>query len=333
MTKNKAFTILGAQIAASALFASLGAVSLYSSAVMADSGTYPTRNINMVVPYPPGGGADTMARRIATEMSEKLGVPVVVENRPGANTRIATEYVARQPADGYTLYFAASAFTINPSMYDMDASLEDFTPIIGTSIVPLLLATHQQSGFENAQQVIEQAQGQPNSVTFASYGPASPAHLAGSLWASSNDVELRHIAYQGTAPALTALAGSQVDLAVITIEPSLGLIKDNRITPLAVTSNYRVDTLPDLPSLAEYTNGYEAFGWNGILGPDGIDENIVERLYETVDDILTSEKFEEIYLNAGLTYPSITTDEFLSMLNNEQEKWAEVVNDLGLAEE
>jgi tripartite-type tricarboxylate transporter receptor subunit TctC len=169
---------------------------------------YPQKSIKLVVPYPPGGGADSLARVVASKMSKKLEQQVVVENKPGGNTAIASAYVATQPADGYTLLYVASSFAINPSLYKLRYSTEnDFAPIALVAKVPLIIVTNEKSPIHNVKELIAYAKSKPGVLTYATYGAGSPVHLAGELFQSMTGTRLLHVPYKGSAPGLTDLMG------------------------------------------------------------------------------------------------------------------------------
>lgn len=284
---------------------------------------YPVRPVKLVVPYPPGGGADTLARLVAAGMSVKLAQPVVIENKPGGNTAIATEYVANQPADGYTLLYVASAFTINPSLYTLRYSTErDFVPIALVARIPFVIETNNQSSIHSVQDLIDEAKKRPGQLSYATYGTGSPVHLAAELFQVMTGTKLLHVPYKGSAPGLTDLMGGQVDLAFGSIEPSLQLMRNKKIRPIAVTTSTRIAAAPEIPTVAESgVPGFETIGWNGIVAPANTPKPIVDQLNQVINQVIQEPAMREKLLSQGVELDIHTPEEIAMLIHQEITKW------------
>lgn len=293
---------------------------------------YPNRPIKLVVPYPPGGGADTLARLVATGMSEKLAQPVVIENKPGGNTAIATEYVANQPADGYTLLYVASAFTINPSLYKLRYSTtKDFAPVALIALIPFVIETNMQSPIHSVKDLIAEAKKRPGQLSYATYGTGSPVHLAAELFQVMTDTKLLHVPYKGSAPGLTDLMGGQVDLAFGSIEPSLQLMRNKKIRPIAVTTTKRIAAAPEIPTVSESgVPGFETIGWNGIVAPVNTPRAIVDRLNEVINRVIQEPAMMAKLAAQGVELEIKTPDGLAQMIETEINKWDALVKKAGV---
>ena len=313
---------LPGQLAALALMAVAGVCF-----AQADVPDYPKRAVKLVVPYPPGGGADTLARLVASGMAEKLGQPVVIDNKPGGNTAIASEYVANQPADGYTLLYVATAFVINPSLYKLRYSTEkDFAPIAVIAEIPLIIVTNPQSSIYTVADLIAEAKKRPGQLSYATYGTGSPVHLAAELFQLMSATTLLHVPYKGSAPGLTDLMGGQVNLAFGSIEPSLQLIRNKKLRPIAVTTLSRIEAAPDVPTVSESgLAGFEAIGWNGIVAPAATPRPIVDKLNKIINQVVQEPEMLNKLKSQGVELDIKTPREFSSMISSEIAKWDALV--------
>lgn len=292
---------------------------------------YPNRPIRLVVPYPAGGGADGLARLIGTKMSEKLGQPVLIDNKPGANTMLASSEVARQPADGYTLLYVASSFTINPSLYKVPYDTEKaFAPVAMVAEVPLIIIRNFDAPYKTLPELLAAAKTKPGTINYASYGQGSPAHLGGELLESMAGVDMTHIPYKGSAPALTDLVGGQVDVAFSSIEPALQLIRGSKVAPIAVMTKKRIAALTNVPAVAEYLPGFEAIGWNGVVAPAGTPAAIVAKLNAAINEAVKSADVQEKYAKQGVEADPMTAEAFGKMIRDEIVKWSELVKKAGV---
>lgn len=252
-----------------------------ASTAFAQSGAWPSRPITMVVTYPPGGGADVMARLIAPKMGEALGQNVIVENRPGAGGQIGAAAVAKAAPDGYTLMLDASSFAVNPSLYPKLPydSATAFRPIGVIALFPNVVLVNPQFPAKNISELTALARSRKDFVSFASSGNGSAQHLAGALFESAAKVDMVHVPYKGGGPALNDVIGGQVPLFFGNLASTLQHIQSGRLRALAVTSGKRAAMLPDVPTLAEAgLAGAEIYEWNAVFAPAGTPELVLEKL-------------------------------------------------------
>jgi tripartite-type tricarboxylate transporter receptor subunit TctC len=309
-----------------AILAAVVAASLMPMTGALAQQAYPNKSIRLVVPYPPGGGADALARIVGQKMAERLGQPVVIDNKPGANTMLASSEVARQPADGYTLLYVASSFTINPSLYKVPYDTERaFAPVAMVAEVPLIIIRNLQAPYQSLPDLLAAAKANPGSINYASYGQGSPAHLGGELLGSMTGVQMVHIPYKGSGPALTDLLGGQIQVNFSSIEPALQLIRTNKVAPIAVMTKKRIAALPNVPAVAEYVPGFEAIGWNGIVAPAGTSPAIISKLNAVINDIVKSADVAEKLAVQGVEADPMSPEAFAELIKDEIVKWRGVV--------
>ena len=308
-----------------ALALALGCASFGLAAQMPGK-AFPHQPIKIVVPYPPGGGSDGLMRQLAITMSKDLNTPVIVDNRPGANTMLGTEFVAKQPADGYTLLYVDSAFTINPALYPMRYSAVDsFAPVALVTEIPLVVLAHNDTPFNTLPEFLANARREPGKRAFASYGQGSRAHLAGEMLAMETQTKLLHVPFKGSADALNNLMGKHVDVAITTIEPALPLIRSGKVKILAVTTPHRTPSLPNAPTVAETVPGFATVGWGGVVAPKGTPPDVIKRLGQAIHDgVQKPEVRERVYLlsNDVRTRNAESMD---AMIRAEVPKWQQVV--------
>lgn len=287
---------------------------------------YPSKPVRLVVPYPPGGGADGLARMIARKLSDAIGQTVIIDNKPGANTMLASTEVSRAPADGYTLLYVASSFTINPSLYKVPYdTVQAFAPVAMVAEVPLIIIRNPKAPYNTLADLLTAAKANPGKINFASYGQGSPAHLGGELLASIAGVEMMHIPYKGSAPALTDLIGGQVEINFSSVEPALPLINTKKVYPIAVMTKKRIAALPDVPAVSETFPGFEAIGWNGIVAPAGTPAAIINRLNQAVNEAVNSPELQANYAKQGVVADPMSPEAFGKLIKDEIVKWGEVV--------
>lgn len=287
---------------------------------------YPSKPVRLVVPYPPGGGADGLARMIARKLSDAIGQTVIIDNKPGANTMLASTEVSRAPADGYTLLYVASSFTINPSLYKVPYdTVQAFAPVAMVAEVPLIIIRNPKAPYNTLADLLTAAKANPGKINFASYGQGSPAHLGGELLASIAGVEMMHIPYKGSAPALTDLIGGQVEINFSSVEPALPLINTKKVYPIAVMTKKRIAALPDVPAVSETFPGFEAIGWNGIVAPAGTPAAIINRLNQAVNEAVKSPELQANYAKQGVVADPMSPEAFGKLIKDEIVKWGEVV--------
>ena len=265
--------------------------------------TYPTKPIRIVVPFPAGGTTDVLARAAAQKLTESLGQPAVVDNRPGAGGNIGAELVAKSPPDGYTLLMGTvGTHAINPSLYPKMPydHVKDFAPVILVAGVPNVLVINPALPVNSVQELIAYAKANPGKLNFASSGNGTSIHLSGELFKTMAGVQMTHVPYKGSAPALQDLVGGQVQLMFDNLPSSLALIKGGKLKALAVTSSARAAALPDVPTLAESgLPGFEASSWFGLLAPAGTPQPIILKVNGDVAKWLASPEAKEKLLAQG----------------------------------
>jgi tripartite-type tricarboxylate transporter receptor subunit TctC len=257
--------------------------------------TYPNKVIRIVVPYPPGGGADITARPIAQMLSERWGQPVVIENRGGASGMIGADIVAKAPPDGYTIMVSASAevalnVALFPKMpYD---PVRDFAPITLATVTPLALVVHPSVPVKSVKEYIAFAEAKPGSLTFGSAGTASPQHFAGEWLKMLTKIDIVHVPYKGMAPAIIDLLGGQIASGFVTLLPALQYVKAGKLRALAVTTPQRALLLPDVPALAETLPGFDISQWNAVWAPAGTPKDVLDKLSTEIRRIVQSPDYK-----------------------------------------
>jgi tripartite-type tricarboxylate transporter receptor subunit TctC len=304
-----------------------GAAALPALPRIARAQTYPTRPVRIVVGYPAGGPVDFYARLSAQWLSERLGSPFVIENRPGAGGNIATEQVVRAPADGYTLLMLNSANALNVTLYDkLNFNLiRDIAPVVGVSRESNIMVVNPSLPANTVPEFIAHAKANPGKIAMASPGIGAPAHVAGELFKMMAGVDMLHVPYRGAAPAVTDLLGGQVHVYFGAASGSIAHIKVGKLRALAVTSAARSELLPDLPTVGEFVPGFEASTWFGLGAPKGTPVEIIERLNKEANaglaDPKTKARLAEL---TGVPLPGSPTD-FGKLIAEETEKWGKVI--------
>ena len=295
--------------------------------------TYPTRPVRIVVPLSPGGFADTPARMLAPRLSEQLGKQFFVENKPGAGGTIGADFVAKSPPDGYTLLLTGTPHVISAHLYKKvpyDA-LKDFTHIALIASGPYALVVNPQKvQAGTVRELIALAKSQPGKIDFASSGNGSAQHLVGALFNSMAGIELNHVPYKGSGPAMQDLIGGQVGVSFAGIPNVLGHVKAGRLRLLGVTTAKRWSELPDVPTLAEAgVPGYEATLWLNISGPAAMPSDIVQRLNSEIAKALQDPEVQRNFQGAGVEATSMGPQELERFMKAEYDKWGKVVKDTG----
>jgi tripartite-type tricarboxylate transporter receptor subunit TctC len=289
--------------------------------------TYPSRPVRMLVGFPPGGGTDIMARFLAPRLSEYLGQPFVVENRPGATTNIATDMVAKSAPDGHTLLFTTSSLAINMSLYKnlpFDA-LRDFAPISVFAESPNLLVAHQSAG-ANVKELLAQAKAKPGAMNYSSAGAGTSQHLAGELFKSRTGAQIAHIPYKGTAASLTAVIAGEVHFSFANVPAIIGHVRNGRIRALAVLADKRSELMPDVPTMKEAgVEGVEVSLWYALLAPAATPKDVVEKLGAAVGRAAKDPQVRDALKKQGADPVGNTPAEFNAYLKDEYARWSEVV--------
>jgi tripartite-type tricarboxylate transporter receptor subunit TctC len=290
---------------------------------------WPEKPIRVVVPYAAGGGADNTARLIVQHMSTSLGQQIIIDNKPGAGGVIGADAVAKSPADGYTILFDASAFSVNPSLRKLPFNpATDFIPISLVVSSPQIFAVHPSAPFNTVAEFVDHARKNPNTLTFASAGGGAASHLAGEALNSQGKLTLVHVPYKGGAPAITDLMAQQVTLYFGNVASTLGHVKSGKLKALAVSSSKRVAQLPDTPTLNE--SGFPGFNvveWNGVFLPKGVAPDIVARLSKVVQEAVNDAKVKEKLLGLGLDPVGGTSNEFAKFVELETARIAALVKE------
>jgi tripartite-type tricarboxylate transporter receptor subunit TctC len=288
---------------------------------------YPTRPVRLLVGYAAGGPADTIARLTAQWLSERLGQQVVVENRVGAASNIATEAVVRSPPDGYTLLFVTVSNAVNATLYDNLSFdlIREMVPIASITRSPGVLEVNPSFPATTVPEFIAYAKANPGKINMASAGPGSAPHLYTELFKMVTGVNVVQVHYRGSGPALPDLIGGQVQAMFDPIASSIGHIRAGRLRPLAVTTATRLEVLPDIPTVGEFVPGYEASGWYGIGAPKNTAAEIVDRLNREINAALADPRMKARFGDLGGTVLPGSPAEFGKLLADETEKWAKVV--------
>jgi tripartite-type tricarboxylate transporter receptor subunit TctC len=288
---------------------------------------YPTRPVHIVVCFPAGGDADIVARLLGQWLSQRLGRPFVIENRPGAGGTVGTELVVRAPPDGYTLLLVASGNAIDATLYDNLSYnfIRDIAPVASAIRTPLVMVVNPSSPANTVPEFIAYAKANPGKINMASGGIGVPSHVAGELFKMMTGVSMVHVPYRGAAPALTGLLGGQVQVAFIPIPGSIGYIRAGNLRALAVTTAARSDALPDIPTVAEFVPSYEASLWMGIGAPNKTPAEIIDKLNKEVNAGLADPKMKARFAELGATALGSTPEDFGKLIADETEKWAKVI--------
>jgi tripartite-type tricarboxylate transporter receptor subunit TctC len=290
--------------------------------------TYPARPIRLIVPFPPGGGTDAMARTIAPKLSEFLGQQVVPENRGGAGANIGAELAAKSPPDGYTIMLATISNAIGASLYSrLNYDLvRDFATITQLATTPHILVVHPSVPVKSVKQFIALAKGRPGELAYSSSGNGSAAHLAGELFNSLAGTRTSHIPYKGGGPSMIALVAGEVSLCFATMPSAIGFVKSGRLRGVAVTTAQRSPSTPDLPTIAEAgVAGYEAGSWYGLSAPAGTPKDIIARLHAETMKVVKAPEVQERLGKAGFEIVTSDPEQFASFTRNEIQKWGKLV--------
>jgi tripartite-type tricarboxylate transporter receptor subunit TctC len=294
--------------------------------------SYPTKPVRIVVPYPPGGPNDIVARTVGQKLSEQLGQPVIVDNKPGASGNIGAESVAKSPPDGYTLLLLTTGHTINPSLYPkLGYDLEkDLAPVTQLTAGPMVVVANPSLPAKNIKELISLAKAKPGSLNFGSAGNGSSTHLAPELFSSMAGIKMNHIPYKGSAPALTDLMAGQIQVAFDFMISAMPHVKSGKVKALAVTSTTRSPAAPDLPTVAESgVPGFEVIGWNGLVVPARTPKDVVAKLNAELKKALDQPDAKERFAAQGFSATWTTPEKFGAYIESEHAKWARVVKDSG----
>ncbi len=302
------------------------------AALPAQAQTWPAKAVRVVMPFPPGGAADTLIRPLTVKLADALGQQFVADARPGANGNIAAEIVARAAADGYTLMFGNSSLPISVSLYDKLSFdvLKDFTPVSLVAMTPSVLVVHPSLPVRSIKDLVALAKKQPNKLNFASGGVGNTMHLAAALLDSMAGIQMTHVPYKGAGPAIVDVIAGQCDMVFVNIAPVLGHIRAGKAVPIAVTSKTRSTVLPEVPTVAESgMPGYESTTWYGFLGPAGLPREVVTKLNAAIVSAVAGKDLRERYIALGAEPETSTPEAFATLIRNDIPAWAKVVKAAG----
>ena len=330
MTFKLTFLVPSRRSLLSMLFIAL--VSIYVPQALAQ-GSYPNKPIRLIVPYPSGGGADIVARMLAQKLTQSMGQPVLVENKPGASTLIGTEMLAKAAPDGYTLGLITDSHAINPSFfaklpYD---SVKDFSPVSQLVFVPLVMVAHPSLNVKTLPELIAAAKAKPGKINYASIGNGTPHNLSMEWVKSLAGIDMTHVPYKGVAPALTDLVAGQIDVMFTGSSSALPHVKSGRLNALAVSSSKRLDSLPDTPSVAESAlPEFDFMTWYGTAVPAGTPKEITQRLSREIGLALSQPDVKERLASLGVVGAPSSPDEFAAFMRKETASLARLVKLTGV---
>jgi tripartite-type tricarboxylate transporter receptor subunit TctC len=305
---------------------------LLAVASLSPAAAFPERPVRIIVPYAPGGGNDALARVLAQKLEEQWGKPVVVENRSGGNTIIATEYVGRQPADGYNILVVTTVFAVNPSLlqklpYD---TLKQFTPVVHAGSAPNVLVTKPTLPVNSVKELIAYGHANPGKLTYGHPGIGTTPHLAVELFNSDAQIKAVGVSYRGTQPQLVAMLAGEIDYA-FDVTSSLSHVQAGKLKGLAVTVSHRLERFPDMPTMIEAgLPGYEAYTWFGFVVPAGTPSNIVTAINQAMNKGLQDPTVRTRMDNLGINLVGGTPQDFVRHIASEMDKWGSVIRKTGI---
>jgi tripartite-type tricarboxylate transporter receptor subunit TctC len=304
-----------------------GAAALSGVSRIARAQSYPTRPVHLIVPIAPGGATDIVARLIGQWLSERLGQPFVIENRPGASTNLGTEAVVRAPADGYTLLLCSAVNATNAALYDKlnFNFIRDIAPVAGVLRGPHVMVVNPSVAAKSVPEFIAYAKSNPGKLNMASAGIGNGTHLVGELFKVMAGVDMVHVPYRSGGPALTDLLGGQVQVMFPTTVASIEYIRAGRLRALGVTAATRSDALPDVPTVGEFVPGYEASTWFGVCAPNATPAEIVEKLNKEVNAGLAEPMIKMRLADLGGDVLALSPADFGQLIADETEKWGNVI--------
>jgi len=292
---------------------------------------YPSKPVRLINAFAPGGASDVVARSFANKLTDYLGRQVTVENRVGAGGNVASEYVARSPADGYTLLMGTLFLATNQSLYSRLAwdAQRDFAPISMVTASPLILCVHPSLPVRSTKELIALAKKRPGELNFPSAGNGTSMHLSGELFNMMAGIKTQHVPYKGSGPGVIDLVSGQVQFMLNPMPEPMAFIKDGRLRALATSTAKRISALPDLPPVAEAVPGYETITWQGFLAPTGTPKEIVDRLHAEFIKALKDPEFAARMRGMGLEIYGTTPAEFSRFIRDENVKWTKVIKATG----
>jgi tripartite-type tricarboxylate transporter receptor subunit TctC len=312
-----------------------GGAALLARPSLARAQAYPTQPVRIIAGFPPGGPSDLLARLMGQYLSERLGQPFIVENRPGAASNLATEAVVRAPADGHTLLVAVATNAINATLYDnlKFDFIRDIAPISGLIRFANVMEVNPAFPAKTVPEFIAYAKAHPGEINMASAGPGSIQHVCGELFKIMAGIDLVHVSYRGVPAALTDLMGGRVHVIFDPVPSSIEYVRSGKLRALAVTTATRSEIIPDIPTVREFVPGYEASAWNGLAAPRNTPAAIIEKLNTEINAGLADPKIKAQLANLGGTVIAGSVADFGKFIANEVEKWGKVVKSAGIKPE
>jgi tripartite-type tricarboxylate transporter receptor subunit TctC len=304
-----------------------GAAALPAVSRIAWAQAYPTRPVRIVVGFPPGGGTDITARLIGQWLSERLGQPFIIENRPGAGSNIATEAVVRAPADGYTLLLVSTPNAVNATLYEKlnFNFIRDLAPVAGIMVVPVVMVVHPSFPATTVPEFIAYAKANPGKINIASGTIGGPGHVTAELFKMMTGTDMPLVSYRGGGPVLTDLLAGQLQVSFLTMPASIEHIRTGKLRALAVTAATRSDALPDIPTVGEFVRGYESTTWYGVGVPKNTPAEVVEKLNKEINAGLADPKIKARFADLGGTPLVSSPADFGKLIADETEKWGKVI--------
>ena len=309
-----------------------GAAALSVAPRIAWAQAYPSRPVRIIVGFAAGGGYDLIARLIGQWLSERLGQPFVIENRPGAATNIATQVVVSAPPDGYTLLLIGPTNAINATFYHKLTFnfIRDIAPVASITQQPQTMLTNPSFPARTIPELIDYAKSHPGKINMSSPGVGSTSHLAGELFKIMAGVDLVHVPFAGNGPALTALLGGQVEVSFASLPSAIEFIRTGKLHGLAVTTPMRSEALPDLPAVGEFVPGYDVSAWYGVGTPKGTPAEVIDKLNKEINASLADPKLRARIADLGGTPLALTPTDFGKFIADETEKWGKVIRTLNV---
>jgi tripartite-type tricarboxylate transporter receptor subunit TctC len=304
-----------------------------SAGAFAQGPAFPSKPITMVVPFPPGGPTDLVARVLAQKLGEQMGQSILVDNRGGANGNIGAQLVAKAPADGYTILYNTSSITLSPALYksvSYDVQ-KDFAPVALVAVVPLALVVHPSIPANNVKEFVAYAKAHPGKLSYGSAGNGNVTHLGAFQFVQANSIEATHVPYKGSAPADVDLVGGQIQFMTDTVNSVMSFVRDKRMKMLAVTTARRMTLFPDVPTLAESgMPGFEVGAWQGVMVPTGTPQAVVDKLNAEIVKALNSPDVRQRLALQGAEPLGSTPQEYGAYVKKELSRWAGVVKATGV---
>ena len=292
---------------------------------------YPAKPIHLIVTFPPGGGTDALARLLGQELGNRVGQTVVVENRPGASGNIAAEFVAKSPADGYTLLIVNSSFAMNPGLFGKLSfdPIGDFAPVIMVASVPSMVAVHPSVAAKDLRELVALGKARPGKLSYSSCGNGTPQHLGGEMLKRAAGMDMVHIPYRGCAPALADLLGGQVPVGVNTVANTLPHVKSGKLRAIALLSPRRYQLAPEVPSVAEFGyRGIDVDQWYAILAPAGTPHDVIAALNRELSDVTANASVRERMLAASFEPLASTPERIAEIIREDVMRWTKIVKEL-----